>query len=66
MSASFSHGGKKSWPAGIDSIVRFQPDEQAAETKLVFDQTGFPQDATVHLAPGWWSHYWEPLRKYLG
>jgi activator of HSP90 ATPase len=57
---------EKDWPAGIYSIVRFQLDAQGAETKLVFDQTGFPQDAAVPLAPGWWSHYWEPLRKYLG
>ena len=35
------------------------------QTKLIFDHTGFPEGASVHLAPGWWSHYWEPLQKYL-
>jgi activator of HSP90 ATPase len=57
---------EKDWPAGLYSIVRFQLDEQGAETKLVFDHTGFPQGASASLAPGWWSHYWEPLQKYLG
>jgi len=56
---------EKDWPAGIYSIVSFQLNEQGAETKLVFDHTGFPQGAAAHLAPGWWSHYWEPLQKYL-
>jgi activator of HSP90 ATPase len=57
---------EKDWPAGLYSMVRFQFEEQGAETKLVFDHTGFPQGAAAHLAPGWWSHYWEPLQKYLG
>ena len=57
---------EKDWPAGVYSIVKFQLDGQGAETKLVFDHTGFPQGAAAHLAPGWWSHYWEPLQKHLG
>jgi len=57
---------EKDWPAGVYSIVRFQLDEEGAETKLVFDHTGFPEGASASLAPGWWSHYWEPLQKYLG
>jgi uncharacterized protein YndB with AHSA1/START domain len=56
---------EKDWGPGLYSIVRFQLNEQGSETKLVFDHTGFPQGAAVHLAPGWWSHYWEPLQKYL-
>lgn len=57
---------EKDWPVGLYSIVKFQLDGQGPETKVVFDHTGFPQGAAVHLAPGWWSHYWEPLQKYLG
>jgi activator of HSP90 ATPase len=56
---------EKDWPAGVYSVVRFQLNEQGEETKLIFDQTGFPDGAAVHLAPGWWSHYWEPMQKYL-
>jgi activator of HSP90 ATPase len=57
---------EKDWPSGTYSIVRFQLDEQGSGTKLIFDHTGFPQGAASHLAPGWWSHYWEPLQKFLG
>ena len=56
---------EKDWPAGVYSIVRFELSENGSETRLVFDHTGFPQGAASHLAPGWWSHYWEPLQKYL-
>ena len=56
---------EKDWDPGLYSIVRFQLNEQGTQTKLVFDHTGFPQGAAAHLAPGWWSHYWEPLQKYL-
>ena len=56
---------EKDWTPGVYSIVRFELDEEGAGTKLIFDHTGFPQGAAVHLAPGWWSHYWEPLQKYL-
>ena len=56
---------EKDWDAGVYSIVRFQLNEQGKDTKLIFDHTGFPRGAAVHLAPGWWSHYWEPMQKYL-
>lgn len=57
---------EKDWSPGLYSIVRFQLNEQGAETKLVFDHAGYPPGASASLAPGWWSHYWEPLQKYLG
>jgi activator of HSP90 ATPase len=57
---------EKDWPPGLYSIVRFDLSDQGSGTKLVFDHTGFPDGASVHLAPGWWSHYWEPLQKFLG
>jgi activator of HSP90 ATPase len=62
---------EKDWAPGVYSIVRFQLDgfpqnDQGSETKLIFDHTCFPEGAAVHLAPGWWSHYWEPLQKFLG
>ena len=55
-----------SWPPGLYSIVKFELAEQGAETKLVFDHTGFPEGAAKHLAIGWKANYWEPLRKSLG
>jgi activator of HSP90 ATPase len=56
---------EKNWDPGIYSLVRFQFDGQGTDTKLVFDHTGIPQGHAGHLAPGWKSHYWEPLQKYL-
>jgi activator of HSP90 ATPase len=56
---------EKVWDPGIYSIVRFQLNADGAGTNLIFDHTGFPQGAAEHLAIGWKSHYWEPLKKYL-
>lgn len=56
---------EKNWDPGVFSLVKFQLNDQGADTKLVFDQTAIPQGHAGHLAPGWKSHYWEPLQKYL-
>jgi activator of HSP90 ATPase len=56
---------EKSWAPGVYSVVEFQLNAQGSSTKLVFDHIGFPQGAAAHLAPGWKSHYWEPMQKYL-
>jgi len=53
------------WKPGDYSIAKFELIDQGAETKLVFDHTGFPQGTAEHLASGWEEHYWEPLRKFL-
>jgi uncharacterized protein YndB with AHSA1/START domain len=56
---------EKNWAPGVYSIVKFQLNEEGSDTRLVFDQTAIPQGDAGHLAPGWYSHYWEPLQKYL-
>lgn len=56
---------EKDWPAGIFTLVRFHLNAKGAETLIVFDQTGIPKGDASHLAPGWWSHYWEPMKKVL-
>jgi activator of HSP90 ATPase len=53
------------WKPGDYSIAKFELTEQGAETKIVFDHTGFPRGTAEHLASGWEEHYWEPLRKFL-
>jgi uncharacterized protein YndB with AHSA1/START domain len=55
----------KSMEPGIFTIANFQLNEEGTGTKLVFDQTAIPQGQAEHLAPGWKSHYWEGLQKYL-
>jgi len=56
----------ESWVAGAYSLVKFEFSEQDSTTKLVFDHVGFPPGTAEHLAAGWYAHYWEPLRKFLG
>jgi activator of HSP90 ATPase len=53
------------WKAGDYSIVKFVLLASGAETNLVFDHRGFPEGEGKHLARGWYTHYWEPLAKYL-
>jgi activator of HSP90 ATPase len=54
-----------SWNAGDYSIVKFVLAANGADTQLVFDHRGFPEGQGKHLARGWYTHYWEPLAKYL-
>jgi activator of HSP90 ATPase len=54
-----------SWKPGIYSLVKFELVEQGANTKLIFDHTGFPAGSVDHLAIGWYENYWDPLKKYL-
>jgi len=49
------------WPDGVHSVVRFELVEDGGKTKLVFDQTGYPDDAESHLADGWHKMYWAPM-----
>jgi activator of HSP90 ATPase len=53
------------WKPGDYSIAKFELIGQGAETRLVFDHTGFPHGTAEHLASGWEEHYWGPLRKFL-
>ncbi|MGD0730581.1 MAG: SRPBCC family protein [Terracidiphilus sp.] len=53
------------WDPGIYSIVHFEFNPRAAETTLIFDHTGFPAGEYDSLDRGWYSHYWNPLKKFL-
>ena len=53
------------WAAGHFSIVRFELKDEGAQTRIVFDHTGFPKGQAEHLAGGWKQHYWEPLAQYF-
>jgi activator of HSP90 ATPase len=54
-----------SFKAGGYSIAAFYLSAESGKTKLNFEQRGFPDGNGISLAPGWHSHYWEPLAKYL-
>jgi activator of HSP90 ATPase len=58
------------WPQGVYSIVRFELHAHGAETRLVMDHAGFPEERRAHLNGehpdgGWHRQYWEPLQKHL-
>ena len=53
------------FPEGIYSLVKIELKARDSGTKLVLDHTGFPEGHFDHLDAGWYSHYWEPLRKFL-
>jgi activator of HSP90 ATPase len=55
-----------SWDPGLYSIVHFELKPSGAATLLTLDHTGFPEGLCDHLAFGWNTRYWEPLKKYLG
>lgn len=50
------------WPEGVYSIARFELKAEGAGTRLILDHTGFPPEKKEHLAEGWETHYWTPLR----
>lgn len=53
------------WPEGMYSVIRFALEDADGGTRLVFDHWGAPDDQAAHLADGWTTRYWEPLRAYL-
>jgi activator of HSP90 ATPase len=54
------------WDPGVYSIARFELKEDGADTKLIFDHTGFPKGEGATLLEGWNGNYWEPVKKVLG
>lgn len=54
-----------SWPDGDYSIVRFEFAPEGAGTRVVFDQSGYPEAEHDHLEGGWRKMYWERLARYF-
>jgi activator of HSP90 ATPase len=54
------------WGPGVYSIVKFELKPQGRGAILILDHWGFPQGDYDSLFSGWNSHYWKPLKKYLG
>lgn len=53
------------WDEGVYSMVRFELVPDADGTKVKLEHAAFPQSAGEHLAQGWHTNYWEPMRKLL-
>ena len=54
------------WGPGFYSIVKFELKPQGSGAMVILDHWGFPEGDYDSLFKGWHSHYWEPLKKYLG
>jgi activator of HSP90 ATPase len=54
------------FPEGTYSLVKMELKPKGPGTRLILDHTGFPEGHFDHLDAGWYSHYWDPLRKFLG
>ena len=54
-----------SWDPGVYSLAKFELREQAGNTQVILDHTGFPEGSFRHLNSGWYAHYWELLKKFL-
>jgi len=55
----------QAWPPGVYSIVKFELSSSGKGTKVVFDQSGHPDDAQKMLEGGWHQMYWEPMKAML-
>jgi activator of HSP90 ATPase len=53
------------FPEGTYSLLKIELKAKDSGTRLILDHTGFPEGHYDHLYEGWYSHYWEPLRKFL-
>lgn len=54
------------WPDGHYSIIRFELSADGGNTKVVFDQDGYPAEAKEMLEGGWQQMYWGPMNAMLG
>ncbi|MDP6804122.1 MAG: SRPBCC domain-containing protein [Rhodospirillales bacterium] len=56
----------KDWPPGEWSLVNFKLEKlKGGKTRLKFSHVGLPAAKVKHLAAGWRSHYWTPLKAAL-
>ncbi len=53
------------WPEGVYSLVRFELAETGGQTRLTFDQAGYPDGAREMLEGGWHKMYWQPMDAML-
>ena len=56
---------EESWPEDYFSTVKFELEATAGGTRLKFTHSGVLAEHAGHLADGWKSSYWTPLRAYF-
>jgi activator of HSP90 ATPase len=56
----------QSWePEDHYSTVTYLMEPDKGGTKLTFSHTNIPEINSESIAAGWYSHYWEPMKKYF-
>ncbi len=53
------------WPEGHFSRVIFSLEEVPGGTRLVFRQSGVPEEHYDGINQGWRDYYWKPMREML-
>ncbi len=52
------------WPEGHYSTITFELKEKNGNTKVIFTQTGIPENSDVS-EKAWTQYYWNPLKEFL-
>jgi activator of HSP90 ATPase len=53
------------WPEGVFSTATFSLQATDKGTRLVFTQSGVPDDKYEEIKQGWKDYYWEPMKAML-
>jgi activator of HSP90 ATPase len=53
------------WPEGHYSTATFSLEETEKGTRLIFLQTGVPDDKCDEIKQGWKDYYWKPMKAML-
>jgi|WetSurMetagenome_2_1015567.scaffolds.fasta_scaffold00545_9 activator of HSP90 ATPase len=59
------HFAEEGWPDDHFSTCTFLLEKEDNKTKLVFLQTGIPEQNAESLKEGWKQFYWEPMKAFL-
>ncbi|MGA3012963.1 MAG: SRPBCC family protein [Bacteroidales bacterium] len=59
------HFTEEGWPDDHYSLCTFQFIKVGNKTKLIFVQTGVPENNVASLKEGWKEFYWQPMKAYL-
>lgn len=53
------------WPSGVYSKVTFSIKVVKGGARLVFTQSGVPEEQYEDVSQGWRDYYWAPMKKML-
>ena len=57
---------EEGWPDDHYSVCTFLLEPSGDKTKLIFRQTGVPEQSAEALKDGWKHYYWGAMKAYLG